>query len=175
MKVLLLEKMRRLGNIGSIVDVNEGYARNYLLTRKKAARLTKENKEKLESERLQIEKADSEKKFLAIKHKEKISGETLTIIRQAGDDGKLYGSVTNKDIVSALSLKFLVTTSAENIVLKNKIKAIGLHDVIVELHAKVEASFKIVVARSQEESLLHLEKKESEYAKKETADNDKLQ
>jgi len=155
MKVLLLERMKRLGNIGSIVEVNKGYARNYLLTRKKAMRLTKENKEKIESDRLNIEKTDSEKKTLALQNKEKINGSSLLIIRQAGDDGKLYGSVTNKDIVRSLSSKFSATTTPENITLKEKIKTVGIYEVDIELHAGVETKLKVIVARSEKESLLY--------------------
>lgn len=157
MKVLLLERMKRLGDIGSVVEVNKGYSRNYLLPRKKAMRLTKENKKKLESDRLNIEKIDSEKKSAALQNKEKINKNSLLIIRQAGDDGKLYGSVTNKDIVQSLSNKFSVTTAPENITLKEKIKAVGVYEIDIELHAGVEIKLRVVIARSEKESLLYKE------------------
>jgi large subunit ribosomal protein L9 len=157
MKVLLLEKIKKLGNIGDLVDVKDGYARNYLFTRKKALRFTKENQEKFEAEKGIIEKANAEKSKLAIKNSKLIDGKTLVVIRQAGDDGKLYGSVTNKDITNILKLEFQVEVSLESIVLGEKIKEIGFYDITVELHAEVDAKMRLVVARSKEEAKNSLE------------------
>jgi len=157
MKVLLLEKIKRLGNIGDLVDVKDGYARNYLFTRKKALRFTKENQEKFEAEKEIIEKANAKKSELATKSSKLLDGKTLVVIRQAGDDGKLYGSVNNKDITNILKSEFQVEVSLESIVLGEKIKEIGFHDITVELHAEVDAKMRLVVARSKEEAKNSLE------------------
>jgi large subunit ribosomal protein L9 len=170
MKVLLLEKIKKLGNIGDLVDVKDGYARNYLFMRKKALRFTKENEERFEAEKEIIEKANAEKNKLAAKDSKKISGKTLVFIRQAGDDGKLYGSVTNKDIANILKLEFSVEVSVENIIINEKIKEIGFHDIIVELHAEVDAKFRLIVARSKEEAKNTLDNEKKQAQEKNTDD-----
>jgi len=170
MKVLLLEKIKKLGNIGDLVDVKDGYARNYLFTRKKALRFTKENEERFEAEKEIIEKANAEKNKLAAKDSKKISGKTLVFIRQAGDDGKLYGSVTNKDIANILKSEFSVEVSVENIIINEKIKEIGFHDIIVELHAEVDAKFRLIVARSKEEAKNTLDNEKKQAQEKNTDD-----
>jgi len=164
MKVLLLEKIKKLGNIGDLVDVKDGYARNYLFARKKALRFTKENEERFEAEKEIIEKANVEKNKLATKYSKKISGKTLMFIRQAGDDGKLYGSVTNKDIASTFKSEFLIEVLVENIIINEKIKEIGFHDIVVELHAEVNAKLRLIVDRSKEEArnILDNEKRQAQ-------------
>jgi large subunit ribosomal protein L9 len=176
MKVLLLEKIKKLGNIGDLVVVKDGYARNYLFTRKKALRFTKENQERFEVEKEIIEKANAEKNKLAAKDSKKISGKTLVFIRQAGDDGKLYGSVTNKDIASTLKSEFSVGISVENIIINEKIKEIGFHDIVVELHAEVDAKLRLIVARSIEEAknTLDNEKKQAQEAQEKNTDDKKV-
>jgi large subunit ribosomal protein L9 len=176
MKVLLLEKIKKLGNIGDLVVVKDGYARNYLFTRKKALRFTKENQERFEVEKEIIEKANAEKNKLAAKDSKKISGKTLVFIRQAGDDGKLYGSVTNKDIASTLKSEFSVEISVENIIINEKIKEIGFHDIVVELHAEVDAKLRLIVARSIEEAknTLDNEKKQAQEAQEKNTDDKKV-
>jgi len=170
MKVLLLEKIKKLGNIGDLVNVKDGYARNYLFTRKKALRFTKENEEKFEAEKEIIEKANAEKNKLAAKNSKKISGKTLEFIRQAGDDGKLYGSVANKDIANILKSEFSVEVSVENIIINEKIKEIGFHDIIVELHAEVDAKLRLIVARSKEEAKNTLDNEKKQAQEKNTDD-----
>ena len=172
MKVLLLEKIKKLGKIGDLVDVKDGYARNYLFTRKKALRFTKENQEKFEAEKEIIEKVNAEKSKLATKSSKLLDGKTLVVIRQAGDDGKLYGSVTNKDITNILKSEFQVEVSLESIVLGEKIKEIGFHDITIELHAEVDAKMRLVVARSKEEAKNSLEA-EKKRTKETSADDSK--
>ena len=152
MKVLLLEKIKKLGDIGDSVIVKDGYARNYLFTRKKALRFTKENQEKFQAEKETIEKANAERKELAQNNLKKVDGKIITTIKQAADDGKLYGSVSNKDITKLLVEKFQIKVSVEDIILVEKIKDIGSHDFIVGLHFDIEAKLKIIVARSEEEA-----------------------
>ncbi len=162
MKVLLLEKIKKLGDIGDLITVKDGYARNYLLYRNKALRFTKENQEKFQVEREIIEKANAEKEKIAQNSFKKIDGKIITIIRQAADDGKLYGSVSNKDIAKNLDEKFQVKISVEDIVLINKIKEIGFHNFVVNLHSEVEAKLKIIVARSEEEAKSAIKNEKSE-------------
>ena len=152
MKVLLLEKIKKLGGIGDSVIVKDGYARNYLFTRKKALRFTKENQEKFQAEKETIEKANAERKKLAQNNFKKVDGKIITTIKQAADDGKLYGSVSNKDITKLLVEKFQIKISVEDIILVEKIKDIGSHDFMVSLHSDIEAKLKIIVARSEEEA-----------------------
>lgn len=164
MKVLLLERIKKLGDIGHLVNVKDGYARNYLFVRKKALRFTKENERKFEAEKEIIKKANIEKSKLAVKISDAISGKTLLVIRQAGDDGKLYGSVTHRDIANILKSDFKIEVSVENIKIHEKIKEIGFHDIIVELHSEIDVKLRLIVARSEEEAkdALDGEKKQSE-------------
>ena len=153
MEVILLEKIKKLGDVGNLVHVKDGYARNYLFAKNKALRATKENKEKFQAQKDLIEKNNAEKKKIALQNFEKINNKTLPIIRQAGDDGRLYGSVTNKDIANILLSNFNINLSIENVILHNKIKEIGLHNVNLALHADVEVTIKINVARSEEKRI----------------------
>jgi large subunit ribosomal protein L9 len=167
MEIILLEKIKKLGNVGDLVNVKDGYARNYLFIKEKALRATEENKEKFRTQKKLIEKADAEKKVIASKNLKKIDGKTFSIIRQSGDDGRLYGSVTNKDIATILFKDFGIDVAIEHIILEDKIKDIGLHNVVVELHAEVEAKIRIIIARSEEEAKNELEKeKKAEPTKK---------
>jgi len=158
MKILLLEKIKKLGNIGDFVSVKDGYARNYLFPKKKAVRFSKENKEKFEIEREVIEKLNKEKKATAISDSQKIHGKVITIVRQAADDGRLYGSVSNKDIAKSIEETFNVKIFAQDVVLPDKIKEVGLHDFSIHLHSDVQADMKVVVSRSEEEAIVKISK-----------------
>jgi len=158
MEIILLERIKRLGNVGDFVNVKDGYARNYLLIRKKAMRVTPENKAKFEAQKELIQKDNAEKKVVALQHFETITDKTFVVIRQAGDDGRLYGSVSNKDIAGILVSNFNISIPLENILIHGKIKEIGFHHITVELHAEVEAKIRIVVSRSQEEAKNELKK-----------------
>ncbi len=162
MKVLLLERIKKLGNIGDSVEVTDGFARNYLLTKKKAIRFTKENEEEFNKQKTTIEQANSEKRNLALKNSKTLEGKILTVIRQAGDDGRLYGSVSNKDIVNLIKSNFKVAIPVENITLDQKIKAIGLYNVIASLYPEIESTISLNVARSLEEatSVIGIDKRE---------------
>ncbi|WPX96900.1 50S ribosomal protein L9 [Candidatus Bandiella euplotis] len=171
MEIILLEKIKKLGNIGDVVQVKDGYARNYLLIRNKALRVTASNKAKFEAQKELIEKANIEKRKEALLDLQKIDGKTFAVVRQAGDDGRLYGSVTNRDIANILASNFDIKINVESITLHNKIKEIGFHHVSIELHADVEAKIRIIVARSQEEAKneLQKEKEASNLSKSDTA------
>ena len=175
MEIILLERIKRLGNIGDFVNVKDGYARNYLLVRNKALRVTAENRAKFEAQKELIEKNNAEKKAVALKHLDKIKDKIFVIIRQAGDDGRLYGSVTNKDVASILITNYSIDTPVENIILHGKIKEMGFHHITVELHADVEAKIRVVIARSQEEAKNELKKEveKEELNKKKESDGKK--
>ena len=172
MEVILLEKIKKLGNIGELVTVKDGYARNYLFTKSKALRATKENKGNFQAQKDLIRKNNVEKKEIALQNSKKINDRAFPVIRQAGDDGRLYGSVTNKDISNILKSNFNIDIPVENIILRNKIKDTGFHNINVELHADVEAKIRIIVARSEEEAKFLLAQEEKE-VKVEEERNDK--
>jgi large subunit ribosomal protein L9 len=151
MKILLLEKIKRLGDIGHTVIVKDGYARNYLLTKKKAIIATKENVAKFNEDKKHIEKTNNEKKEVAYQNMTKLAGKTLTIVRQAGDDGRLYGSVSNKDVKNLLKTELDIVVPIDGIILDSKIKDIGFYNVIIILHPEVESTIKLHIVRSLEE------------------------
>jgi len=152
MQVILLEKVGKFGNIGSVVTVKDGYARNYLLPRKKAIRATRTNVEYFERRREELELDNATKKAEAETLSVKLNGMTIILIRQAGDDGRLYGSVTGRDIARAIAEKAQVEVESECIVLGNKVKEIGIYTVNVALHPEVSVAISLNVARSDNEA-----------------------
>lgn len=151
MDVILLERVEKLGQIGDVVSVKAGFARNYLLPRKKALRANEANKKVFDANRAQIEADNAARRTTAEKDAKKIDGATITLIRQASNTGQLYGSVSARDLVEALEADgHKVPKSA--IVLDRPIKAIGLATVKVALHAEVAVTVKVNVARSPEEA-----------------------
>lgn len=153
MEVILLERVEKLGQIGDIVNVKNGFARNYLLPNKKALRANEANKKVFEANRAKIEADNAEKRSDAEKASKGIDGKTVQLIRQASNTGQLYGSVSARDIVEALEAQG-AKTSKSQIVLDRPIKAIGMHEVKVALHAEVSVKIKVNVARSPEEAEL---------------------
>ena len=154
MKVILLERIEKLGNLGDVVNVKDGYARNYLLPQGKALRATPANMERFEREREEIEKRNAEARAAAEKQAEKIRGAQLVMIRAAGETGHLYGSVTTRDIANALKEEFDVEVPRSAVQLEKPIKLIGLHDVKVRLHGEVMETITLNVARNEEEAEL---------------------
>lgn len=152
MQVILLEKVGKFGNIGSVVTVKDGYARNYLLPRKKAIRATRTNIEYFERRREELELDNATKKAEAETLSAKLNGMTIILIRQAGDDGRLYGSVTGRDISRAIAEKAEVEVESEYIILGNKVKEIGIYTVTVALHPEVSVAISLNVARSDNEA-----------------------
>ena len=151
MDVILLERVEKLGQIGDVVSVKAGFARNYLLPRNKALRANDANKKVFEANRSKIEADNAARRTDAEKDAKTIDGTTVTLIRQASNTGQLYGSVSARDLAEALEAEgHKVAKSA--IVLDRPIKAIGLAEVKVVLHAEVSVTVKVNVARSPEEA-----------------------
>lgn len=151
MEVILLERVAKLGQMGEVVRVKDGFARNFLLPAGKALRATKENKTRFESMKAQLETRNLELKNEAAKVGEKLNGTIVVLVRQAGETGQLYGSVSTRDIADALTAAGF-TVERKQIVLNQPIKTIGLHTVPVTLHPEVEVNISANVARSAEEA-----------------------
>ncbi|WP_420137498.1 50S ribosomal protein L9 [Sphingomonas sp.] len=153
MDVILLERVEKLGAIGDVVSVKNGFARNYLLPNKKALRANDANKKVFEANRAQIEADNASRRADAEKASKGIDGKTLRLIRQASNTGQLYGSVSARDVAELLAEDG--TKVAKNqIVLDKPIKAIGVTSVKIALHPEVSVSIKVNVARSPEEAEL---------------------
>ncbi|MCC6948642.1 MAG: 50S ribosomal protein L9 [Bradyrhizobiaceae bacterium] len=151
MEVILLERIAKLGQIGDVVRVRDGFARNFLLPQGKALRATNDNRAKFETMKAQLEARNLERKGEAGKVGEKLNGQTFVLLRQAGEAGQLYGSVSARDIAQALTAGGF-TVERNQIVLNIPIKTIGLHKVPVELHAEVEVEITVNVARNADEA-----------------------
>ncbi|WP_018632096.1 50S ribosomal protein L9 [Neomegalonema perideroedes] len=153
MQVILLERVGRLGAIGSVVKVRPGFARNYLLPQGKALRATRDNLGRFEAQRANIEARNLELKAEAETVAEALNGQIFVVIRQAGDGGHLYGSVAPRDIAEAAQAAG-VEISRTQIALDKPIKNLGVHPVSVQLHPEVFAEVSVNVARSQDEAAL---------------------
>ena len=153
MEVILLERVEKLGAIGDVVKVKNGFARNYLLPNKKALRANEANRKLFETNRSRIEADNAERRSEAEKSAKDVDGKSVQLIRQASNTGQLYGSVSARDIVEALDAEGAKVTKSQ-VVLDRPIKAIGLHEVKIALHAEVVVMVKVNVARSPEEANL---------------------
>jgi large subunit ribosomal protein L9 len=151
MQVILLQRIGRLGQMGDIVNVKDGYARNYLLPQKKALRATDENKKVFEGRRAQLEADNLAHKAEAEAVSTKLDGQSFVLIRAAGDTGQLYGSVSTRDIAEAISAGGF-TVDRNQIVLDKPIKALGLTPAKVQLHPEVVSTVSLNIARSQDEA-----------------------
>ena len=151
MEVILLERVEKLGAIGDVVRVKDGFARNYLLPRKKALRANESNRKLFESNRVRIEAENAEKRGDAEKASKGVDGKTVKLIRQASNTGQLYGSVSARDIAEALEAVGAKVAKSQ-VVLDRPIKAIGVHEVKIALHPEVAVMVKVNVARSPEEA-----------------------
>jgi large subunit ribosomal protein L9 len=151
MQVILIERVAKLGQIGDVVRVRSGFARNFLLPQGKALRATKENKEKFESMKAELVAKNAERKTGADAIAHKLNGEAFVLVRQAGETGQLYGSVSTRDIAQAL-VQNGFSVERQHVVLNHPIKTIGLHTVPIELHPEVEVKITVNVARSEEEA-----------------------
>ena len=153
MDVILLERIEKLGHIGDVVKVKNGYARNYLLPRGKALRANEANRQVFEANRAKIEADNAERRQGAEKDAKGIEGVSVQLIRQASNTGQLYGSVSARDLAEALEAKGH-KVAKNQIVLDRPIKGIGLHEVRVALHPEVSVAIRVNVARSPEEAEL---------------------
>ena len=151
MEVILLERVEKLGAIGDVVTVKNGFARNYLLPNKKALRANESNKKLFEANRAKIEADNADRRSDAEKAAKDVEGKTVKMIRQASNTGQLYGSVSARDIVEALETEGAKVVKSQ-VVLDHPIKAIGVHEVRIVLHPEVTSMVKVNVARSPEEA-----------------------
>jgi large subunit ribosomal protein L9 len=153
MDIILLERVAKLGQMGDVVSVKQGYARNFLLPQGKALRVNAANMKSFEAQKAQLEAQNLETKKEADAMAAKLDGETFIVIRSASDGGNLYGSVTTRDAAeSATAAGF--TVDKKQVALIDPIKELGIHDVAVKLHPEVTAIIKLNVARSVEEAEL---------------------
>jgi large subunit ribosomal protein L9 len=151
MDVILLERIAKLGQMGDVVRVRDGYARNFLLPQGKALRSTEANRKRFESERSQLEARNLDRKKDAEAVAVKLDGQTFVVIRQAGETGQLYGSVSPRDLAEVMD-KGGFKIDRNQVALNTPIKSIGLHPVTIQLHPEVEASVTVNVARSEDEA-----------------------
>jgi large subunit ribosomal protein L9 len=151
MEIILLERVEKLGAIGDVVKVKDGFARNYLLPNKKALRANDTNRKLFEANRARIEEDNASRRSDAEKASKGVDGKTVQLIRQASNVGHLYGSVSARDIVEALEVVGAKVTRSQ-VVLDRPIKSIGVHEVKVALHPEVAVTVKVNVARSPEEA-----------------------
>ena len=156
MDVILLERIEKLGQMGDVVAVRPGFARNYLLPQKKALRATKDNKVLFETQRTQLEASNLELKNEADTISTKLEGLSITIVRQASDNNQLYGSVTVRSIAQSITDAGF-TIDSKQVQMARPIKTVGMHEVIVKLHPEVSVSITANVARSEEEAVAQAE------------------
>jgi large subunit ribosomal protein L9 len=151
MQVILLQRIGRLGQMGDVVNVKDGFARNYLLPQKKALRATKDNLTQFEGQRAQLEANNLELKKEAEAIATKLEGKTFVAIRSAGDTGQLYGSVSTRDLSDVVT-EGGFTIDRRQVILDKPIKTLGLHATRIALHPEVVVTVSINVARSQDEA-----------------------
>jgi large subunit ribosomal protein L9 len=151
MEVILLQRIAKLGQMGDVVRVKDGYARNYLLPQGKALRANEASRKRFERERVQLEARNLEARKEAEAVAEKLSGQTFVVLRQAGETGQLYGSVSTRDIADIAGDSGFTIERAQ-VWLDRAIKSIGLHEVMISLHPEVEVPITINVARSADEA-----------------------
>jgi large subunit ribosomal protein L9 len=151
MEVILLERVAKLGQMGDVVRVKDGFARNFLLPRGKALRATADNKSRYETMKSDLQARNLELKGGAEKLAGTLDGKSITVLRQASETGQLYGSVSTRDIASLLNADGTAVSRAQ-VALNTPIKAIGQYKVPLALHPEVETNITVIVARSEEEA-----------------------
>ena len=151
MDVILLERVAKLGQMGDVVKVRDGYARNYLLPQGKALRANEANRSRFEKDRAQLEARNLERRSEAEKIADSLQGKSFIVVRAAGETGQLYGSVAARDVVDLLGENGF-TIGRSQVELRTPIKSVGLHEVIVSLHAEVDVKIELNVARSADEA-----------------------
>jgi len=151
MKVILLERVERLGALGEVVTVKDGFARNFLLPRSKALRATQANMKVFEGQRVEIENRNATARAAAEKAGQRLDGSAYVMIRQAGDSGQLYGSVSGRDIADAVNAEG-GRIDRSMVALDKPIKTLGVHPIRVRLHAEVTVTVSVNIARSPDEA-----------------------
>lgn len=162
MKVVLLESISKLGSLGSVVNVRDGYAKNFLVPKKKAVIATEENIKIFEAQKTEHEKKNKELEKLAISAKPILESKTFTLIRESSDDGVLYGSVTSKDILKDVQELLIgesinIPLDLNSVQILKKIKAVGIHTVSVYLFGSIVVNVKLNVCRNELEGIKNLE------------------
>ncbi|HEY3950162.1 50S ribosomal protein L9 [Phenylobacterium sp.] len=152
MKVILLERVEGKGGLGDVVNVKDGYARNFLLPRSKALRANAANMKVFEAQRAEIESRNAKAKDAAGQSGEKLDGASYIMIRQAGESGQLYGSVAGRDVADAINAEGGSKVDRAMVVLDKPIKTLGLHEVKVRLHPEVTVTVTLNIARSADEA-----------------------
>jgi large subunit ribosomal protein L9 len=153
MDVILLERIEKLGQLGDVVQVKDGFARNHLLPQRKAVRATKDARERFETERTTLEKDNASRRENAAAEAGRMSGVKVVIVQQAGDSGQLYGAVRGRDIAAALT-EAGFSVDRKQVVLRTVIKSLGIYSVDIWLHAEEKIAVLVNVARSEEEARL---------------------
>lgn len=151
MEVILLERIAKLGQMGDVVRVRDGFGRNFLLPKGKALRATKENRERFEGMKAELETRNLERRSEAEKVAEKLDGKSFVVLRQAAEGGQLYGSVSSRDIASLLGDNGYKVERSQ-IMLNAPLKVIGMHSVPVALHPEVQSTITVTIARSADEA-----------------------
>lgn len=151
MQVILLERVAKLGQMGDVVRVKDGFARNYLLPKGKALRATKENRARFENMKVELEARNLEQKGEAEKIARKLDGRSFTVLRQAAEGGQLYGSVSPRDLAALVGEQGFAIARAQ-VALNTPIKTIGLHKVPISLHPEIEVMIQVTVARNADEA-----------------------
>ncbi|AFC73734.1 50S ribosomal protein L9 [Rickettsia montanensis] len=162
MEVILIKPVRKLGKIGDILKVADGFGRNYLLPQKLAIRATEPNKELIVKQKHEFEAKDKQIREEVEKINALIKDQKLVFIRQTSDDGKLFGSVTSKEIADKLSKNVFYNISHSNIILDKQIKSTGIYTVEIRLHAELNAIVTVIVARSESEAQDYLREQKTE-------------
>ena len=152
MKVILLERVEGWGSLGDVVNVKDGYARNFLLPRAKALRVNNANLKVFEGQRAEIEARNAKAKEAAGSSGEKLDGTSYILIRQAGESGQLYGSVAGRDVAEAVNAAGGTKVDRAMVVLDKPIKTLGMHEVKIRLHPEVTVTVTLNIARSQDEA-----------------------
>lgn len=154
MDVILLEKIDRLGTLGQVVKVRDGFARNFLLPTGKALRATKDNLAYFEAEKAAIEAANAKRRDAAKTQSSKLENAQVVIIRQASETGQLYGSVAARDVAEALEAATKLEIGRSQVVLNQPLKNLGVFDVVVAMHADVKVTVSVNIARTQDEAAI---------------------
>lgn len=152
MKVILLKQRRNLGKVGEVVNIKDGFGRNFLLPQGIAMRATQENIAKLEKDKAALEKQNKESQKEAESLAKKVEGKHFTFIKQCGDDGRLFGSVSAKEIAQIISDELKAKICHSSVFMSNPIKSLGIYEVALSLHADVNCQILINVARSESEA-----------------------
>jgi large subunit ribosomal protein L9 len=151
MEVILLERVAKLGQIGDVVRVKDGFARNYLLPRRKALRATEENRARFQAMKIDLEARNLEQRGEAEKVAQKLEGQSFTVLRQAAEGGQLYGSVSPRDLASLIGARGFGIDRSQ-VALNTPIKMIGMYKVPLSLHPEVEVTVSVTVARNADEA-----------------------